>query len=273
MKVPTSRALRRTLAALTFTAAIALTGCAGDQSAPSDEEHAASAPAASDGGGTAPVGGPEGEQGAQQPSMPEADVADVPDVVATVNGEKITKEEFVPVYEGQLQQMAMQQQSTGQEVDRTALKEHVANQLVDHRLLLQGAAGAGIEPTEADIDATLEEIATQNGLGSADEVVSALEQQGMSEQEVREDAASQFTLTTYVSQEAGIQEPSDEELKKQYDALVQQQEQSGGDSSQVPPFEEVKPQLAQQAVTQQQNEAATALAAELREAGDVSIAL
>jgi peptidyl-prolyl cis-trans isomerase SurA len=270
VKVPSSRALRRTLAALTFTAAVALTGCSGDQAAPTGgSDQGGQPPAASDGGGAPQAGGSGGEQ----PQMPEADVSDVPDVVATVNGEEITKDEFTSVYEGQLQQMAMQQQTTGQEVDQAALKEQVANQLVDNRLLLQGATEAGIEPTDADIDATLEEIAKQNGLGSADEVVSALEEQGMSEEDVRKDAASQFTLTAYIEQEAEVTEPTDEELKQQYDALVAQQEEAGGDTSQVPPFEEIKPQLAQQSVTQQQNEAATTLAAELREAGDVTINL
>lgn len=268
MKVPSSRTLRRTLAALTFTAAIALTGCSGDQAAPTGaSDQGGQAPAASDGGGSPQAGGQSGEQ----PQMPEADVSDVPDVVATVNGEDITKDEFTAIYEGQFQQAAMQQQSTGQEVDQAALKTQVANQLVDNRLLLQGASEAGIEPTDADIDATLEEIAQQNGLGSGDEVVTTLEQQGMSEEDVRKDASSQFKLTTYIEQEAGIQEPTEEELKTQYDQLVEQQEQAGGDPSQVPPFEEAKKQLAQQAVTQQQNEAATTIAAELREAGDVTV--
>lgn len=210
--------------------------------------------------------------------MPEADVSDVPDVVAEVNGEEITKDEFVSVYEGQFQQAAMQQQSTGQEVDQATLKQQVADQLVDNRLLLQGATEAGIEPTEADIDATLDEIAKQNGLGSGDEVISTLEQQGMSAEDIRKDAASQFKLTTFIEQEAGVEEPSDEELKAQYDQLVEQQsqaggQQSGGQQAEVPPFEEVKEQLAQQAISQQQNEAATTLAAELREAGDVTINL
>ena len=55
--------------------------------------------------------------------------------------------------------------------------------------------------------------------------------------------------------------------------MVAQQSQAGGDSSQIPPFEEVRDQLAQQAMTQQQNEAANQLAAELREAGDVTVNL
>ena len=269
MKVPSSRALRRTLAAVTLTAGLALTGCSGDQAAPSGgSDGGGQPPAASDGGG-APAAG--GEDGAQQ--APEADVSDVPDVVATVNGEDITKDEFVPVYESQFQQMAMQQQTTGEQPDQAELKGQVAQQLVDNELLLQGAKDAGIEATDEDIDATLEEVASQNGLGSADEVVSALEQQGMSAEEIREDAASQFTLTAYIEQEADISEPTEEELKKQYEQLTAQQSQAGGDASQIPPFEEVKEQLAQQTVSQQQNEAATTLAAELREAGDVTINL
>ena len=266
MKIPSHRALRRTLAALTLTTAVALTGCSGEQAAPTGgSDQGGQAPVASDGGGDPAAG--------EQPQLPEADVSDVPDVVATVNGEEVTKEEFASVYEGQFQQAAMQQQSTGEEVDQAALKEQVANQLVDNRLLQQAADEAGIEPTDEDIDATLDEIAEQNGMGSGDEVVAALEQQGMSEDDVRKDAASQFVLTAYVEQEADIQPPSDEELKTQYDQLVEQQSQAGGQQSEVPPFEEVKEQLAQQAVTQQQNEAATSIAAELWESGDVTINL
>lgn len=269
MKVPSQRTLRRALAAITFSAAIALTGCSDDQAAPEGgSDQGGQPPAASDGGGAAPGG----EQGAA-PEVPEADLSDVPDVVATVNGEEITKEEFSSVYEGQLQQMAMQQQTTGEEVDQAALKEQVANQLVDNELLLQGATDAGIEPSKADVDATLEDIAKQNGLGSADEVVSALGEQGISEEQVREDAASQFKLTAFIEQEAEVEEPTDEELKQQYDAMVEQQSATGGDSSQIPPFEEVKEQLAEQATTQQQNEAATSLAEGLRESGDVTINL
>ncbi|MGO3289818.1 MAG: SurA, partial [Brachybacterium sp.] len=101
MKVPSSRTLRRTLAALTFTAAVALTGCSGDQAAPTGaSDGGGQPPAASDGGGSPLAGG----QGGEQPQMPEADVSDVPDVVATVNGEDITKDEFTAIYEGQFQQ-------------------------------------------------------------------------------------------------------------------------------------------------------------------------
>ncbi|WP_193103230.1 SurA N-terminal domain-containing protein [Brachybacterium sp. FME24] len=267
MKVPSTSKLRTTFAAVSFAAIVALTGCSDDQAAPTGaSDGGGQPPAASDGGGSPLAGSDGGGQAA-----PEADVSDVPDVVAEVNGEKIAKDEFVTAYESQFQQAAMQQQSTGQEVDQTELKKQVANQLVDNRLLQQAAGDAGIEATDADIDATLEEIAAQNNMGSADEVIAALEQQGMSEEDVRSDAASQFTLTTFIEQEADVKEPTDEELKAQYDELVAQQSQAGGQQSEVPPFEEVKDQLAQQAVSQQQNEAATEIASGLREQGDVTV--
>ncbi|WP_114854619.1 SurA N-terminal domain-containing protein [Brachybacterium sp. YJGR34] len=264
MKVPSTSTLRTTFAAISFAAVVALTGCSDDGGASSGASDGGGAPAASDGGSAAASDG-----GAQQ--MPEADLSGVPEVVAVVNGEEITKDEFAAAYETQFQQASMQQQSTGQEVDQDELKQQVAAQLVDNRLLLQGAQDAGIEPTDADIDATLEEIAQQNGLGSADEVISTLEQQGLSEEDVRSDAGEQFQLTTFIEQEANISEPTDEELKAQYEELVAQQSQAGGQQSEVPPFEDVKEQLAQQSVSQQQNEAATQIAAELRESGEVTV--
>ena len=277
MKVRSTSALRRTLAALTLTAALGLTAaCSGGQDDPSQASDGGgqAAPAASDGGGQAAPGasdggGAAGDPQAQQPQ--EADVSDVPEVVATVNGTEITKDDFVQTYQSQYQQMAMQQQAGGQASDEEQLKTQVAEQLVNNELLRQGAEDAGIKATDKDIDTTLDEIAKQSGLGSGDEVVSALEQQGISAEQVRQDAASQFAITTYIEQEADIAKPSDEELKAQYDAMVEQQSAAGGSAEEVPSFEEMKDQLAQQATMQQQNEAATEIAGKLRESGDVTI--
>ena len=206
---------------------------------------------------------------------PEADLENVPDVVAEVNGEEITRDEFAADYESQLQQAAMMQQQSGEEVNQDELKQQVAQTMVDNRLLTQAADEAGIEPTEEDIDSTLEDIAAQSGMGSADEVVAALEEQGLSEEEVREEAADQFQVLGYIESEADISEPSEDELREQYETYVQQMEQSGqgGEGGEVPPFEEMRDQLAQQAVTEQQNAAAEEILTGLREEGDVTIHL
>ena len=112
-------------------------------------------------------------------------------------------------------------------------------------------------------------------MGSADEVVAALEEQGLSEEDVREEAADQFQVLGYIESEADISEPSEDELREQYETYVQQMEQSGqgGEGGEVPPFEEMRDQLAQQAVTEQQNAAAEEILTGLREEGDVTIHL
>ena len=189
MKVPSSRTLRRTLAALTFTAALALTGCSDDQAASSGGSDAGGQPPAASDGGGGPLAG--GEGGAQR--APEADVSDVPDVVATVNGQEITKDEFISVYESQFQQMAMQQQTTGEEVDEAALKNQVAEPARGQPAAAPGRDRSGIDGDRRGYRCHPRGDRAQNGLGSADEVSSALEQQDMDEKDVRNDAASQFT--------------------------------------------------------------------------------
>ncbi|MDP3894508.1 hypothetical protein, partial [Nocardioides sp.] len=50
----------------------------------------------------------EESEGSQQAQGP--DLEGIPDVVAEVNGQEVTKDEFVAVYEAQFQQAAMQAQ-------------------------------------------------------------------------------------------------------------------------------------------------------------------
>ncbi|MCW1804440.1 SurA N-terminal domain-containing protein [Brachybacterium squillarum] len=273
-KLPRTVALRRTLAAVSLAAAVAITGCTQQ----SDSSGAADAGGASDAGGQQQSQQQASDGGGAQAAAP--DLSDVPDPVAEVNGEKISEEDFSTSYEQQYQQAAMQQQSTGQAVDEDQLKQQVAQQLVDNLLLQQGAKDAGIEASDEDIDATLEQIGAQNGMTSADEVVKALEQQGMDEEQIRSEAAKQFTITTFIDKKAGIGDPTDEELKAAYDQMVQQQEQAagqtgqtGGEQAQTPAFEDVKDQLAQQVKAQKEGEAAQSIADELEKSGDVTINL
>src|SRR5690625_747801 len=261
--------IKHALAALSFAAVVTLAGCsdAGDSEGPADP---GAEPGASDQGA-----------GQGQEQMPEADLSDVPAVVAEVNGDEISKEEFTSLYEPQFQQQAMMAQQGGQEMDETELKTQVADQLVDNRLLIQAAEEAGGEATDEDVDAILEDVAQQNGLGSADEVIAALEEQGQSEEQIREDAATQHKLDTYIAQEADIAEPSEDELRQQYDEIVEQQSQADSDGggegadqqAEVPPFEEVRDQLAEEATAEQENAAATEIVTELRESADITINL
>src|SRR5699024_5065461 len=215
--------IKRSFLTVCVAAALALTACT-----PSDDDASTESPSADE---TASAdAGTDTEQPAT-PELPEPDLDGVPDVVAQVNGEDIGKDEFTTTYEGQLQQAAMSQD--GQEVDQDQLKQDVVNMLIDNRLLVQ--ASADIEATDEDVDATLSDIAAQFGLSSPEEVISAFGEQGMSEEEIRDEAASQFRITSFISAEADVPEPSEEELQELYDATVAQM---GEDAGEFPSFEE-----------------------------------
>jgi hypothetical protein len=221
---------------------------------------------------------PTSEQGAagEQPQMPEPDLEGIPEVVATVDGHEIGKDEFVQAYEGQFQQMVMQAQMSGQEVDQDELKKQTVDSMVGTQLLVQEADRRHFTASDEQIDATLEEIATTNGLGSSDELVAALGEQGMSEEEVRSQAATQTKLEQLVADEAGDTTPTEAELRKLYDESIAQQEQAapqGGEQPAPPSFEEAKPQLEQQLKSQKEGEAVEALVTSLREGADVKVNL
>lgn len=206
---------------------------------------------------------------AEQPEMPEPDLEGVPDVVAEVNGEEIMKEEFENAYVGQFQQMAMQAQMSGQEVDQAQLKEQIAESLVSQRLLVQETENRDIEASEEEVNETLTTLAEQNGMASSDEFLAALEEQDLSEEEVREQVASQVKVDKLIAEETGDTEVSEEELQEFYDQVKAQQEEMGGEE--LPPLEDIQSELEAQLLQQKENEAVQALVAELREGAEVTI--
>lgn len=212
------------------------------------------------------------------PEAPEAlepDLESIPDVVAVVNGEEITKDEFVAVYEVSFAQMAQQAQMTGQPVDEPTLKTQTAEGMVDTELLLQEAANRGLDVSDEEITATLEELALAYGLESADAFVGSMVESGMTEDEVMTQVDIQARIEKLIADEAGDTTPTDEEIQTTYDGVIAQQEAAGAASGQsappVPPLEEVRPQVEEQVRAEKENAAITALLAELRESGDITV--
>ncbi|NDL57133.1 SurA N-terminal domain-containing protein [Phytoactinopolyspora mesophila] len=208
-----------------------------------------------------------------QEDIPQPDIEGIPDIVATVNGQDILKEEFVTTYEAQFEQMAMQSQMSGEPVDEEQLKEQTAENMINSELLNQEAENRGVEVSESDLDETLEELATENGLGSADEFMAALNEQGMEEEEIMSQLETQVRLDSLITEEAGDIEPTEEELQELYDQAEAQQEELGEEGSELPPFDEVKPQLEEQAKADKESEVVQALIGDLRENADVTVNL
>ncbi|WP_104105216.1 SurA N-terminal domain-containing protein [Nocardioides sp. 616] len=253
----TKTALGASLAA----ALLALTACGGNDqdsdSKTSSEESSAQA-----------------ESGdAQQPPGP--DLEGIPDVVAEVNGEELTKDEFVPIYEVQFRQASMQAQMSGEEPDEDAIKKQTAEGLVGTELLRQEADDRGISASEEDVEETLTDLAEQNQMGSVDELFEALEKQGTSEELARSQVETQVVVERLVEDEVGSVKPTERELRKIYAAAVLQQKKagSGAQDQPIPSFAEVKPQLVEQAETEREGKAAQTLVEELREDAEITINL
>lgn len=211
------------------------------------------------------------EQGEQ--AMPEPELDDIPDVVAVVNGEEISGESFSENYESQYQQLTMQAQMTGEEPDQEELKSQALDMMINSELLVAKAEDEGFSASDDDIDEYLDSMAEENGLESADALQEEFEAQGLSEDRVREDIQKEV-LIEQVIDTIDIPEPSDDELQEIYDMQVEQleamNEQVEEDQAQeVPSFEELEPELEEQAVAQKENEAVTELLEDLRDDADI----
>ena len=251
----TTIALGHVLAA----ALLALTACGGGDSesdASGSEEQSSESPST------------ESEQG------PQPDLEGIPEVVAEVNGEEVTREEFVSTYESQFQQAAMQAQMGGEAPDEDALKQQVAEGLVETELLRQEAEERGISVDDQEVEDKLTELAQQNQLESAQAFLDALEEQGIAEDQARSQIETQVLVEGLVADEAGEVEPTEQELRDLYAQVKKQQAQAGQQAGQqIPPYAKVKAQLEQQAVAQEQGRIAQELVDELRKDADITMNL
>jgi peptidyl-prolyl cis-trans isomerase SurA len=257
---------RTALGALSVAAVLTLSACGGSGSSDSDAGKDASKDASSS---ASPSAG--ASDGAAEGPQPDLDA--IPDVVAEVNGEEVTKEEFVPIYEAAFQQAAAQAQMGGEDPDEEALRKETADNLVDTELLLQEAESRGLEVSDEAVEAELTSLAEQNGMKTSDELLKAVEAQGVSADQAREQVETQAMVEQLVEDENGPIEPTDKELRKLYDQVKQQQAASGGGGQKIPPFAQVRDQLAEQASSQETGKVATALVEDLRKDADITINL
>jgi len=204
---------------------------------------------------------------------PQPDLDAIPDVVAEVNGEQVTKEEFVPIYRAAFQQAAAQAQMGGEAPDEEALRKETADNLVDTELLLQEAESRGLEVSDKAVDAELADLAEQNGMASAEELLKAVEAQGVTADQARQQVETQALVEALVADEDGPLEPTDKELRTLYAQVKKQQAATGGGGQKIPPFAQVRDQLAEQATSQEVGKVATALVKDLRKDADITVNL
>ncbi|MFE1082796.1 SurA N-terminal domain-containing protein [Brevibacterium sediminis] len=244
--------------------ALAACGSQGDEAKPKE-----SSAAAEQSPGADSAQDQQGQQG-------KPNTKDIPKVVAEVNGEKILKDDFVPLFETQYQQMQMQAQQSGQPVDEKGLKKQTVENLVSTEVLVQEADKRNIDVSDKDIDKGLKESA-KSGQMSEKDFLKAMKDQGMDEENVRSELKNQLKIEGLVEDEYGEFEVSGEEIGQAYEQAKSQQEQmaqQGGQGQQeMPPIEDMRPQLKEQVKNQKSQEATQKFAKKLRKQADVTIHL
>ena len=244
--------------------ALAACGSQGDEAKPKE-----SSAAAEQSPGADSAHDQQGQQG-------KPNTKDIPEVVAEVNGKKIKKSEFVPLFETQYQQMQMQAQQSGQPVDEKGLKKQTAENLVSTEVLVQEADKRKIDVSDKDIDKGLQESA-KSGQMSEKDFLKAMKDQGMDEKKVRSELKNQLKIEGLIEDEYGEFKVSGEEIGQAYEQAKSQQEQmaqQGGQGQQeMPPIDEMRPQLKEQVKSQKSQEATQKFAKKLRKQADVTIHL
>ena len=175
------------------------------------------------------------------------------------------------LYEAAFQQATAQAQASGQAPDEEQIKAQTADDLVSTELLAQEAESRGIEVSDDQVDAELEDIAQQNQLGSADELLEAVEKNGMTEDQARDQVEMQLLVEKLVEDEDGSTTPSEEELRAIYARAKKQA--AGQQGQEIPPYAEVKDQIAAQAEEEQVGKVAQSLLKDLRKDADITINL
>lgn len=257
---------RTILGSLAVAAVLTLSACSGggSDSDAADKPEKKDASASAD----ASAGASDGASAVAKP-----DLDGIPDVVAEVNGEEVTKDEFVPIYEASFAQASAQSQMSGQAPDEDALKKQTVDDLVDTELLSQEAESRGIEVSDDDVDAELDTLAEQNGMGSGEDLLKAVSAQGVTEDQARAQVETQVMVEQLVADEDGPVDPTEKQLRAIYDRAKEQQAEAGDQAQEIPPFAQVHDQLEQQAKAQQVGQVAGTLVKQLRKDADITINL
>ena len=112
---------------------------------------------------------------------------------------------------------------------------------------------------------------------SEKDFLKAMKDQGMDEKKVRSELKNQLKIEGLIEDEYGEFEVTGEEIGQAYEQAKSQQEQmaaQGGQGQQeMPPIEEMRPQLKEQVKSQKSQEATQKFAKKLRKQADVTIRL
>jgi hypothetical protein len=187
------------------------------------------------------------------------------DVVAIVNGEEISRSDLNDFEMQTAAEMGLDASSLGEE-EKEQVQSQAIEGLISRTLLYQEARNSEIEAPEDQIDEQVEE--TKSQFESDEEFEDALENEGITEEELRSRIGFNVILQSYIDRELDFSSVKIEEseVEEMYNQVVSEQGEEA-----VPPLEEVYEQVESMLTQQKQEEELEKHIENLKEEADIEI--
>lgn len=187
--------------------------------------------------------------------------------VATVNGAKISRVDF------ENSKNAMVQSYTEQGGDATTpeivaeIEKQALDTLISTELLTAAAKAGGFSATDAEVQTEYDGILER--FGSAEALKTQMDALGMSEADLRADIRDQLAVSAYVTATISPYDLAltEEEITGFYDSLA------AGGMENLPPLDEIRPQIEAQLTSGKQQTAVQKLIETLRAAATIEVTL
>lgn len=184
--------------------------------------------------------------------------------VAIVNGSKIHQQaldESIKLIEETAKQQGM---DVTLEENKTEIKNQALEVLVNNTLLITAATQAGMEITESDIQAKYAELTTQ--LGGEEALKTKIAEVGLTEKKLLSNIKERLLADKYIEAETDIENlvVSDEEVSAFLKGI-----DTG--ATELPPLDQIRPQIEAQILSQKQQQIVTDLLAKLRSEATIDI--
>ncbi|WP_112181921.1 MULTISPECIES: SurA N-terminal domain-containing protein [Paraliobacillus] len=182
-------------------------------------------------------------------------------VVGTVNGEEINGATYNMIYS----QVKTQLFENGADTeDLELVKEQALQAIISQEVLMQDAVSKGIEVSDEEVDAYIQESIDQ--FDSEEQFNEALANLDYTMESYREQARVQLQQEAYIEQEFDDVEISDEDIEAYY-------EQVASESDDVPELNQVREQIEAQLANSQLQEKLTERIEQLKEEAEIEKAI
>ncbi len=187
--------------------------------------------------------------------------------VAVVNGMKISQTQFDESVMLIEQNAVLQGFDLADEASRIEIRNQALDTLINNALIITAAEKAGIGATDQEIQTKYDELATQ--LGGAEALNTRMAEIGLSESKLRSNIEERIIADAYIEGETDIENITIDAAEiAAYMEALKKNNPAGGE---LPPLDEIKPQIEAQLKAEKQQQIVTDLIARLRNEAKIEV--